>query len=444
VVDSQKRLYLDPTKKIDMNQPNTQWSIFEKIGFRFTFSYFILHIFPFFITYLPFTDWFTTFYADTQRSFIVWVGKHIVDVGEITIFPRGSGDTTYNYVEIFTFFMIAVIVTIVWSFLDRKRKNYARFLKIFSIYVSYYVATIMLSYGFSKVFYLQFSAPSLNRLLQPYGDSSPMGIAWTFMGASKTYTMFSGFAEVIGGFLLFGRRTRTFGALVVFAVMFNVFMMNMSYDIPVKLYSFHLMLMALFVMMLDYKRIFNLFILKKPFEVPALQTQYFKNKKVGITVLVLKIVFVGYASYTMYSSSASYAETRNNTPTPLLYGIYDVENYVVNKDTLPPLLTDKTRWKKMICDKRYGNYIITKSMSDTNTWFTYEIDTIKNTLEMVNTRDSTNVYNFNFIKRDSTLVFEGVWKEQDSLKIEMEAFDLTKFRLTNRGFHWINEYPYNR
>lgn len=422
---------------------NSTWNLSQKIGFRFAFSYFILHIFPFFITYIPFTEWFTTFYADAQRSFIVWVGKHVVNVGEITIFPRGSGDTTYNYVEIFTFFVVALFVTIVWSILDRKRKNYTRFLKVFSIYVSYYVATIMLSYGFSKVFYLQFSAPSLNRLLQPYGDSSPMGIAWTFMGASKTYTMFSGFAEVIGGFLLFGRRTRTFGALVVFAVMFNVFMMNMSYDIPVKLYSLHLMLMALFVMMLDYKRIFNLFILKKPFEVPALQTRYFKNKKVGITVLVLKIAFVGYASYLMYSSSQSYAEQRNDLPKPVLYGIYDVETYVVNKDTLPPLLTDTTRWKKMICDKRFGNYIVTKGMNDASSWFKYEIDTIKNTLEMVNTRDSTNVYNFNYIKKDSTLVFEGVWK-QDTLKIKMDEFDLTKFRLTNRGFHWINEYPYNR
>ena len=73
------------------------------------------------------------------------------------------------------------------------------------------------------------------------------------MGASKTYTIFSGFAEVIGGFLLFGRRTRTFGEpWLVFAVMMNVFMMNMSYDIPVKIYSFHLMLMAFFAMMLDY------------------------------------------------------------------------------------------------------------------------------------------------------------------------------------------------
>jgi hypothetical protein len=34
--------------------------------------------------------------------------------------------------------------------------------------------------------------------------SSPMGLLWTFMGASVPYTMFVGFAEMIAG-ILFSR-----------------------------------------------------------------------------------------------------------------------------------------------------------------------------------------------------------------------------------------------
>ena len=279
--------------------------------------------------------------------------------------------------------------------------------------------------------------------MQPYGDSSPMGIAWTFMGASKAYTMFSGFAEAIGGFLLFYRRTRTFGALLIFGVMFNVFMMNMSYDIPVKLYSLHLLLMMLFVVLLDYKRIVNLFGLKKPVEVPSVGGKYFKSKKQNIAALVLKVVFVGYASYMMIHNNWTYAESRNDRPEPFFHGIYDVDTYVVNNDTLPPLLTDTVRWKKLVCDKRYNNYIIAKGMDDKNNWFKYTIDSLENKIELVSSRDSTNVYNFNFVKQDSILFLEGVWKD-DSIKMKMNAFDLSKFKLTNRGFNWINEYPYNR
>ena len=36
------------------------------------------------------------------------------------------------------------------------------------------------------------------------------------------------------------------GALIALCDMTHVFMLNMTYDVPVKLFSFHLMLMALF------------------------------------------------------------------------------------------------------------------------------------------------------------------------------------------------------
>ena len=119
-----------------MKTEATQWNIFQKIGFRFIFVYFGLHIFPFIIAYIPYSNYVTTFYTDARKSLIVWVGEHILNVGKITIFPAGSGDTTYNYVEIFTFFMIAVIACIIWSILDRKRANYHNFLLYFSRNIS--------------------------------------------------------------------------------------------------------------------------------------------------------------------------------------------------------------------------------------------------------------------------------------------------------------------
>jgi hypothetical protein len=72
----------------------------------------------------------------------------------------------------------------------------------------------MIGYGAAKVISSQFPPPTLDRLMQPYGDSSPMGLLWTFMGASEPYTMFVGFAEMISGILLFPRKTSTLGALM--------------------------------------------------------------------------------------------------------------------------------------------------------------------------------------------------------------------------------------
>ena len=169
-----------------MTQATSKWTDFQKFGFRFLFVYFGLHISTFFISYLPYTTSLVRWITYHIQSIPVWVADKFFGI-DITVFPNGSGDTTYNYVEVFTFFMLAFIAMIVWSAIARKRLNHKKLLLLFSIYVSYYVAINMFSYGFSKIFYLQFSAPSFLRLLQPYGGSSPMGIAWTIPGVIFTH-----------------------------------------------------------------------------------------------------------------------------------------------------------------------------------------------------------------------------------------------------------------
>src|SRR4030095_7643936 len=92
-------------------------------------------------------------------------------------------------------------------------------------------------YGMIKVFRGQFPSPSPGRLIETYGDSSPMGLMWNFMGYSSAYVIFAGVSESLGALLLFFRRTTTLGALVLTAVMTNVVAMNLCFDVCVKLGS---------------------------------------------------------------------------------------------------------------------------------------------------------------------------------------------------------------
>jgi uncharacterized membrane protein YphA (DoxX/SURF4 family) len=107
------------------------------------------------------------------------------------------------------------------------------------------LAVTMVVYGFSKVWVRQFPPLDEWTAFQSYGDSSPMGLLWRFMGHSPTYERFTGFAEVLAGVLLATRRTATPGALVMVAVMANVVMLNFCFDVPVKLASTHLLVFAL-------------------------------------------------------------------------------------------------------------------------------------------------------------------------------------------------------
>ena len=125
----------------------------------------------------------------------------------------------------------------------------------------YYVAVIMLIYGGFKVINTQFPPLSLEQLTQPLGAVSPMGLLWSFMGYSPAYTTFAGLGEVTGAFLLFFRRTTTLGALIVFAVMTNVALMNYAYDVPVKQLSTNLVLAAVVLVLPDARRLFDVLVL---------------------------------------------------------------------------------------------------------------------------------------------------------------------------------------
>lgn len=184
-----------------MNNQIPSWHLIQKILFRFFSCFFVLYILgrPLFFVF---------------KAFVPWFAAHVLKLEKpITIFTNGSGDTTYDYVTMFVYLLLAFFTTIIWSLLDRNRDHYQLLLYWTSVLVRYFLAMNMLIYGFAKVFHLQMAFPMLSELIQPLGDKSPMGLAWTYVGFSKEFSFFTGFAEVFAGFFLFFRRTVTFGAL---------------------------------------------------------------------------------------------------------------------------------------------------------------------------------------------------------------------------------------
>jgi uncharacterized membrane protein len=453
----------------------TTWSPIKRIGFRFFFIYVFLYAFPFPLDAISYLQELSSDVGSFLWKFLVpFIGDSFFDIeidGKRPV--TGSGDMTYDYLQLLAVFLLSFLGALIWSIIDRHRKSYVKLLRFLIIYMAYYVMFSMLSYGFYKVFPLQFPAPSLGRLIQPYGNSSPMGIAWTFMGASKVYTIFSGFAEIVGGVLLMFRRTRTLGGLVVFGVMLNVFMMNMCYDIPVKLYSFHLMFFGTFIFLQDWKRVFAVFITKasttarsfpayfsKDFTLKSKQTKtatdadeqvsessegkplYIPSKYLNIGALALKILILGHFFYTTVGqaleANASYGP---NVPKPPMYGIYEITHFEKNKDTIPLLITNDTLWRRIVFQRK--NYFSIYYMNNGGIWLSMELDTIAKTMELKNRRDSTDVYSLKYTLKDSILSLKGTHKT-DSLHIKAKQYDLKKFRLISRGFNWINERPYNR
>src|SRR5690606_15743476 len=157
----------------------------------------------------------------------------------------------------------------------------------------------------------------LMQLIQPLGDKSPMGLAWTYVGFSPAFSMFAGLAEAAGGMLLFFRRTTLLGALLVAVVMVNVMVMNFTFDIPVKLYSTLLVLMADFLVVPDARRLVQVVLWNEAAQ-PRQPFAFKLSRRWQVTAVVVKTIFIGgmLASnvYSSWKAVRTYGDQRPKSP----------------------------------------------------------------------------------------------------------------------------------
>jgi hypothetical protein len=418
----------------------TAWSPTRRILFRFAFVYLILYLLPFPLNY--FGNLFTVQpYAAIWDAVVPWVGKHVFQT-EITVRPNGSGDTTYNYVQVVCFAVIAGVATVLWTLLDRRRTQYARLHRALRIYVRFGLAYFMILYGAVKVIKSQFPDPGLDRLLQPIGDTSPMGLLWTFMGASTGYNIFAGGGELLGGLLLTMRHTTILGALVSIGVLANVFVLNMCYDVPVKLFSVHLLAMAVFIALPDLRRIADFFVFNRALaavEYPPLLGRKWLDRGVCVVRTILVLIVVGLSLYVADQGRKQFAKRAEQSP---LYGIWNVEDFELDGKSHPALVTDTGRWRRVIFD--YPGVLALQLMSDSRERYLLKLDPDTKAMSL-SRRDNPEWKSELQCKEGEpgVLTLEGKFDGR-TLRAKLRRADAATFQLTSRGFHWINEYPFNR
>ena len=362
-----------------------------------------------------------------MNRLVAWTGTRGFHVTANPV-VSGSGDKMYDWVQAFCLFMIAAAGTLVWSILDRRRTRYDRAYGWFRVWLRFALGSTMIGYGFAKVFPLQMGAPFLTRLLEPYGNFSPMGVLWSSIGASFPYEEFVGLVEVAGGALLFVPRTQLAGALVAFGAMFEVFMLNMTYDVPVKLFSFHLVVMAA-VLIAPYAKSMSHVV----FGIRS------RSRWAAVAQTVAGLYLVGMAAYSGWQGWQRFPAA----PKPPLYGIWTIGKMTIDGVEHPPLVTDPERWRRVIVQSATG--IIFWRMDDTTQQFTAKVDTAAKTIVLTTTpvngtAVATLTYNQPTADR---LVFDGTVGPR-AVHMETRLLDHRQFLLVSRGFHWVQEFPFNR
>jgi hypothetical protein len=429
----------------DLRTP--RWSLASRVAFRFCFMYFGL----FSIATQIIGGLFPTALADIDgagvlwpmRPVTFWAASHIFHAKLPLVYTgSGSGDKTFDWVLAFCLLVFAALATLAWSVLDRKRENYVTLHKWFRLFIRFALAGQMFLYGMDKVIPLQMPFPYFTRLLEPFRDFSPMGVLWASIGASPAYETFAGSAEMLGGILLVFPRTTMLGALVCLADLIQVFMLNMTYDTPVKLFSFHLLLIAVFLLAPEFPRLSDFFFRNRAAG-PSAQPLLFQTRRANRVALAAQILFgIWLAGMNAHNGWAAWRTFGGGHPKSPLYGIWNVDELSIDGQIRSPLLIDYGRWRRAVFE--FPDRMAFQRMDDSFARYGASIDPNARTLALTKTGDKNWKANFTFQRAaEDQLILDG---NMDNQKVHMQLrlVDHSKFLLVSRGFHWIEEYPFNR
>jgi uncharacterized membrane protein YphA (DoxX/SURF4 family) len=438
---------LEPTPLAELAPEPRPWSPLRRVLFRFGFIYWTLFCLPLAIG-LPVID---TLFGDAVNlrrwKVSAAFAKHVLKVrSDVAVEHNGSGDRVVNWVYLLLITVAALVGTVLWSLVTRRREH-ERLREALRVLMRYVLGFVMLGYGIIKLFGGQFPPPSTSRLLQPFGDASPMGLMWTFMGASKPYVVFSGAGETVGALLVLFRRTTTLGALILAGVLTNIVMLNFCYDVPVKIGSSHYLAMCILLMQPDLRRLADVLVFHRP---AAVRTwcRTFRSRRARIAHHVAKSLLVVSVVGAMVYAKGKAARQQLKVHRSWIDGSWRVKRFVRNGQELPALMDDHTRWSRLKFETWPNAQYIRWHFSDRtfSPLFTFKIDEREQQLTLTTAEKPEEKldYPLAFTRVDADHFRLSGRVRQDDLVIEAERIKAGDMLLVRRGFHFVNEFPFNR
>jgi uncharacterized membrane protein YphA (DoxX/SURF4 family) len=424
-------------------------TITRTIMFRFAFVYWMLIVFVVASNEDTGLTLIGKLVTPMWNPIVVWVGKHVLSISyQLDTAINGSGDKTTDWVGVFVSAATAVVATVVWCLIDRRGAQHVRLRSLLRVIMRYTVAFALLGYGSSKLFLLQFPSPSAGRLLQSYGESSPAGLLWTFMGVSPVYAFIAGAAETIGAVLLLFRCTTVLGAFILAVVLVNVVQLNFCYDIPIKINSVHYLGMCIFLLLPTLRVLADLVIFRRaaqPVELDPMST----NRRPRFAGLALKYALIGVmVFYDVWTDLDRWVARSAKT---WYSDSWNVTKFTRDGQEIPALISDATRWKRIRFEiGRDRSYARWRFMD--GTYGDLYVAVVDEKLQMMTftasdldeRKSSPSPVNLRYVRTDPDhLTLEGKIGVS-ALSVQVERLNADKMPLMSRGFHWINERPFFR
>lgn len=434
------------------------WNPLTRIAFRFCFTYFGLFcvIFPQFLFVYSGLFWdklperAINGLLDPLSPIWNWAGRTVFGVDAELDMSSGSGDQRIIWIFVFCVLVVAMAVTVVWSVLDRRRPHYQRLNAWFLLFLRLCLGGQMLFYGMAKVVPTQMPEPPLVALLSQYGDFTPAAVLWMQVGSAPVYEILLGSAEVLGGLLLFWPRTATLGAMISLISMAQVFILNMTFDVPVKILSGHLLLISFVLLAPQARRLADVLVLQRP-SAPATQPEPLRGKRARTIAVVVQVALgLWVLAGITHQARVIWNETGGGATKPELYGIWSVAEFTRDGQPLPPLTTDQNRWQRVIFDVTGMAY---QKMDGTLVPVVGAVDPAAHTITVSDTTapsapglvaeanaDRLGTFTFTQTAPDR-LRLEGEFNGHP-VTVSLEQVDLNSFKLRSTPFKWVQDQPH--
>ena len=420
------------------SQENQSYGILGKVFLRFTFLYLLFYIYPYGFEYIQelnmsdFSIW---------QSITIWFGENILGFEMNKDRLLNGFDSQYDYSRFLLIAFLAIIGTISWVFIDSKyQKSYdVKLNRLIRTILRYHVGLTLIIYGLSKVFMLQFGEMGLDTLESKVGDNNAMGFLWTFMSYSKFYTMSTGWIEFIGGVLLLFRRTTFIGAFILFISMVNVVLIDIGYDVRVKMFAIHLLIMTVLLLSSHFKSLINLFLLNKATE-PIVEMPLFVDSryvKVGYFLKGCILTYFVISCFFIYKERIHRQKANRYTS---MTRFHTIKSKLINGDTIA--VTDSSRWNTLSINgnKYRPEHLRIEKMDNSQERFSFTADTINRTIDFITNSDST-AYQFTYKDLgDGKFIFDGVSAKGDSIWFQTKSKSLNDYPLSANNIKWITDY----
>jgi hypothetical protein len=415
--------------------PAKSWTQFEKIIFRLLFLCLGFFLLDYEIGILLIDlDQFKALgkmYAHLSQP-LLWMDQHLFHVGyNPKLHQSFPGDSYFGMVYYLTIISISILIVIIWSIIERHKKDYHQLNYWFRLYVRYVVALIVFSYGIQKVFPVQMGYPRVTDLLTPMGDEVRFNVAWNFIGASPGYETFTGMCEVVGSLLLLFNRTYVFGSLFMCTVLTNVVALNVFYNIGVILPSTFLLVSVWYLFLPYAEKLTRFFFGGKTISISEKQYKLEKSwKKYLVFGLLILIPFLSIVNST-YEANKLYRKVQAGAKDAKLYDV----TFFVMKDTLQPLLTDTLQWRRFVFLSKKN--IAIYNMQDKADFYDCDIDSLKKTCRLHDNDDSTkwDVMHYSYPGK-MMLRFTGSWKGA-SVNILMKEIPIDSMKLNKEKYTFL-------